>query len=70
LLDLIYKERRKELAFESLRMYDLQRWKKGVNRIDVMAGSPANLPYPSNKAIAPIPLSDVKLAGLTQNQDY
>jgi|GEM_PF-513313 len=70
LLDSIYKERRKELAFEGLRMYDLQRWKKGVNRMDYMPGSPSTLPYPSDKAIAPIPLSDVKGAGLPQNKNY
>lgn len=70
LLDSIYKERRKELAFEGLRMYDLQRIKKGVKRTDVLQGSPQELPYPSNKAIAPIPLSEIKLASLPQNTDY
>jgi hypothetical protein len=70
LMDSIYKERRKELAFEGLRMYDLQRWKKGVHRIDASSGAPTTLPYPSNKAIAPIPMQDVKLAGMPQNVDY
>lgn len=72
LLDSIYKERRKELAFEGLRMYDLQRWKSGVHRTDVHPSysTAKDLPYPSNKAIAPIPLQDTKLAGLIQNDSY
>lgn len=70
LLDSIYKERRKELAFEGLRMYDLQRWKQGVHRIDALYQGAIDLPYPSDKAIAPIPLNDVKLAGIPQNPTY
>lgn len=70
LLEAIYKERRKELSFESLRMFDILRWKQGVNRTDVNVGSPSTLPYPSNKSIAPIPGNDVKVAGLPQNPDY
>ena len=70
LLDSIYKERRKEFAFEGFRMFDLQRWKQAINRIDVLPGSPASLPYPNEKAISPIPTSDVKLAGIAQNQGY
>jgi hypothetical protein len=70
LLDSIYKERRKELSFEGLRLYDLQRLKQGVNRIDYLAGAPASLPYPSNKAIAPIPIEDVLYAGIQQNPGY
>lgn len=70
LLDSIYKERRKELAFEGLRFFDLLRWKKSVNRIDVANGAQSVLPYPSPKAIAPIPLSDVTIAGLSQNESY
>lgn len=70
LLDSIYKERRKELSFEGLRHFDLQRWKKGVNRIDVLTGSPAQLPYPSDKAIAPLPADEVRLSGIPQNIGY
>ena len=70
LLDSIYKERRKEFAFEGLRMYDLQRWKQGVHRVDVLAGAPKDLPYGDNKAIAPIHLLDVTLVGLEQNAGY
>jgi hypothetical protein len=69
LLDSIYTERRKELAFEGLRMFDLLRWKKGVNRLDVSTGSPTTLSYPNNKAIAPIPGIDAQ-SGIAQNPDY
>jgi hypothetical protein len=70
LLDSIYKERRKELCFEGFRMFDIQRWQKSVQRTDVLPGNQTILPYRSDKAIAPIPVSDVKLAGLIQNQGY
>lgn len=70
LMDSIYKERRKELCFEGLRMWDLQRWKKTVIRPDVIPGYQTTLPYPSNKAIAPIPVQDVNLMGLQQNVGY
>jgi hypothetical protein len=70
LLEAIYKERRKELAFEGFRMFDLLRWKKGVTRTDALTGTPKELPYPSNKGIAPVPDIDVKLNGFSQNADY
>jgi starch-binding outer membrane protein, SusD/RagB family len=71
LLDSIYKERRKELCFEGLRMFDIQRWKQAVNRDpgDVPAAI-KNLPYGSDKAIAPIPVSDVQMLGMPQNPGY
>lgn len=70
LLDSIYKERRKELAFEGGRMFDLQRWKKEVLRSDGADPAFSKLPYPDNRAIAPIPLSDVNISGLAQNPNY
>lgn len=70
LLDSIYKERRKELAFEGLRMFDLMRWKKPVNRLDFISPDLQTLPYPSNKAISPIPTTDVALGGMMQNPGY
>lgn len=69
LLDSIYKERRKELCFEGLRMFDLLRLEKGVTRNDGASGS-TSLPYPSNKAIAPIHLLDVKSYRIQQNLEY
>lgn len=70
LLDSIYMERRKELSFEGLRMYDLLRWKKGVYRKDAASPSAQSLPYPSNYAIAPLPIRDVNEGGLIQNPAY
>jgi hypothetical protein len=70
LLDSIYKERRKELCFEGIRMFDLQRCKQAVQRTDVLPGNQTLLAYPNDKAIAPIPGQDVNLMGLQQNQGY
>lgn len=70
LLDSIYKERRKELCFENLRMFDLLRWKKGVNRVDVLSPAPTTLSYPNDRAISPIPINDVLHYGLQQNAGY
>lgn len=69
LIDSIYKERRKELCFENLRLFDLQRTGSSINRLDAPAGY-ADLPYPSEHAIAPIPSGDVTLSGLKQNVGY
>ncbi|MES2455802.1 MAG: RagB/SusD family nutrient uptake outer membrane protein [Bacteroidota bacterium] len=70
LLNIIYKERRKEFAFEGFRLFDVLRWKKDVVRQDAVPGSPLKLTYPSDKAIAPIPGLDVKSLGLEQNKAY
>lgn len=70
LLDSIYKERRKELSFEGSRMFDLLRWKMGVNRQDAINPTVQILPYPSDNAIAPIPSLDVKISGVEQNMGY
>ncbi|QHS61883.1 RagB/SusD family nutrient uptake outer membrane protein [Chitinophaga agri] len=70
LLDSIYKERRKELAFDGLRMFDLLRWKQGVNRSDANSDMAKSLSYPNNKAIAPIPQQEVELSGFSQNPGY
>lgn len=70
LLTKIYNESRKELAFEGCRMYELLRLGKGVNRKDPSVPGASNLPYPSSKAIAPIPMFDVSLSGISQNPEY
>lgn len=70
LLEAIQLERRKELAFEGFRIFDLLRWKKGVNRADAVSGAPKTLSYPNNFAIAPLPDIDVKVAGMPQNPGY
>ncbi|PWV51932.1 RagB/SusD family nutrient uptake outer membrane protein [Chitinophaga sp. S165] len=67
---LIYKERRKELAFEGLRIFDLLRWKQSIIRKDALPGSPKELPYPSSHAIAPISLLDIDSYSISQNPEY
>lgn len=70
LLNTIIKERRKEFCFENMRMFDLQRLQLGVHRKDAPVPGAKDLPWSSNKAISPIPVQDVKLAGINQNSDY
>jgi len=70
LIDAIREERRKELCFEGLRMYDIQRWHQPVIRQDALDVSLAKLSYPDEKAISPIPMQDVNLEKLPQNIGY
>ncbi|WP_188316214.1 RagB/SusD family nutrient uptake outer membrane protein [Chitinophaga agrisoli] len=70
LTDSIAKERRKELCFEGIRMYDLLRAGKSIYRKDATNPLAVTLPYPSNKAIAPLPLTETQLNGLEQNVGY
>lgn len=70
LVDSIYVERRKELAFEGQRLFDLLRWKRPITRQDEIDPSYKTLPYPSNRAIAPIPVQDVTIAEMQQNEGY
>ncbi len=70
LLDSIYLERRKELAFEGLRMFDIQRLKQDVVRQYETNNVLARLPYPNEKAISPIPKSDVLSLKISQNAGY
>lgn len=70
LLDSIYKERRKEMCFEGLRLFDLQRWKLPIDRPNESNPAAKTLAYPNNKRIAPIPSPDVQLAGVKQNDGY
>lgn len=70
LLSEIYRERRKELCFEGLRMFDIQRLKMDVIRVDALANAPKVLTYGSDKAIAPIPIPDVEQMGIPQNKGY
>jgi hypothetical protein len=70
LMDSIQEERRKEFVFEGGRMYDLQRWHKPVVRKDALNNDWKTLPYPNEKAISPIPLPDIKLENIGQNEGY
>lgn len=58
LVDRILLERRKELAFEGHRLFDLNRNKKGVS-IDQGEGQVIEASYPNEKFILPIPLSEL-----------
>jgi tetratricopeptide (TPR) repeat protein len=75
LIDDIITERRKELAFEGDRLYDLNRLKQTINRT-IDPGSipaPATIPYSEPRRIAPIPQAETQanatLAG-QQNPGY
>jgi starch-binding outer membrane protein, SusD/RagB family len=70
LLDSILKERRKELCFEGLRLFDLLRNKIDINRSDPTSPEFKSLPYNSPKVISPIPLVDIQVTGLSQNPTY
>lgn len=75
LFDDIITERRKELAFEGDRFSDLNRLKLPIARASNPAAIPAPLtiPYPDNKRVAPIPLTEIQanpnIAG-QQNPGY
>ncbi|MGN6399912.1 MAG: RagB/SusD family nutrient uptake outer membrane protein [Flavisolibacter sp.] len=75
LLNDIITERRKELAFEGDRLYDLNRLKLPIERADNTAAIPAplSIPYPFDKRIAPIPQAELQsnpnIAG-QQNPGY
>ena len=75
LLDDIVTERRKELAFEGDRFSDLNRLKLPIVRAanPGAISAPLNIPYPDNKRLAPIPLTEIQsnpnIAG-QQNPGY
>ncbi len=53
-------ERRKELAFEGHRLYDIVRWKESVNRTQVASPSTiATVTYPDYRMVWPLPQSEV-----------
>lgn len=69
LIDLILLERRKELAFEGERLFDLNRNKRDVNM--VQGDKNTWISYPSEKFILPIPLSELNAnPNMEQNPGY
>lgn len=71
LLEAIFTERRKELAFERDYLYDLARFGKDINRGEGCVGTVCTLNYPSPYFIAPIPYDNIELnSNLEQNEDY
>jgi hypothetical protein len=73
LLDDIVTERRKELAFEGDRFYDLNRLKRDIERQSDAASIPAplSIPYTDYHRVAPIPQSELQAnPNIKQNPGY
>jgi len=73
LLNDIVTERRKELAFEGDRYYDLNRLKREINRGDNEGSisGPPTIPYNDYHRIAPIPETELQAnPNIEQNPDY
>ncbi len=71
ILEEIFIERRRELAFEGHLLFDLARFKKDINRTLGCIANTCNLNYPSNFFILPIPEVTINLnENLQQNEGY
>ncbi|MEM6360383.1 MAG: RagB/SusD family nutrient uptake outer membrane protein [Bacteroidota bacterium] len=71
LLEEIFLERRRELAFEGHLLFDLIRHEKDVTRDQGCISSQCNLSYPSDFFILPIPFSSTGLnENIAQNDGY
>ena len=71
LLEEIFLERRRELAFENLLFFDILRYKKDVVRNEDCIADVCNLDYPSNFFIQPIPFQSISLnQNIEQNEGY
>jgi starch-binding outer membrane protein, SusD/RagB family len=78
LLNNIVTERRKELAFEGDRLYDMNRLQLDINRIANAGGIPLttnylSIPFPDYRRIAPIPQAEINAnpaIASQQNQGY
>ena len=78
LLNAIVLERRKELAFEGDRLYDMNRLQLAINRIANPGAIPLDpdhlsIPFPDYRRIAPIPQAEINAnpnIASQQNQDY
>ena len=73
LLEDIITERRKELAFEGDRFYDLNRLKRTITREGNAAAIPAplSISYDDYHRVAPIPLSETQAnPNIEQNPGY
>jgi len=71
LLEEIFLERRRELAFESILFYDIARYQKDIERDKGCISAVCNLSYPSDYYVLPIPESSVSLnENMIQNEGY
>uniref|UniRef100_UPI003FA52446 RagB/SusD family nutrient uptake outer membrane protein n=1 Tax=Chitinophaga sp. TaxID=1869181 RepID=UPI003FA52446 len=57
LIDRILLERRKELAFEGNRLFDLNRKRKDV--VNIQSDAQTTFTYPNNRFIMPIPYDEI-----------
>ena len=70
-LESIFLERRRELAFEGHLLFDIVRYNKDINRNLGCIANTCNLGYPSNFFILPIPDSSTDLnENIQQNEGY
>lgn len=67
LLDKILLERRKELAFEGFRLYDLTRYGRTFNKY-IQDGDPIEIIAPENRTILPIPIDEINVNPNMANQ--
>lgn len=71
LLEEIFLERRRELAFENFLFFDLVRYHKNVAREKGCLASVCNVSYPSNRFVLPLPENTVLLnENMQQNDGY
>ena len=59
LLDLIKKERTKELCFENHNFFDITRWKQDLVRQSATTSTVKRLTYPNDRFVQPIPLAEL-----------
>ncbi len=60
LIDKIVLERRKELAYEGFRLYDLSRYGRTFNKFQ-QDGDPISISAPENRTIMPIPIDEINV---------
>lgn len=72
LQDTIIQERRKELAFEGDRFYDLNRLKYTISRsTDYQPASARTIPYGDSRRVAPVPFTQIQAnPNIKQNTGY
>ncbi len=67
LIDKIILERRKELAFEGFRLYDLTRYGRTFSKF-LQDGDPFTISAPENRTIMPIPIDEINVNPNIANQ--
>jgi hypothetical protein len=71
MLEEVFLERRRELAFENSLLFDIKRFKKDISRNQGCIAAVCNLSYPSNFYILPIPQSSIlNNENMIQNEGY